>query len=163
MKKIQIFALSLLVFGGAGMIAGCSGKSGNKTVDSDSVAAELTEEVSEVPADSMAIVFGDDARKSETATDSTYAVTASGLKYMVLKEGNGKCPGPEDEVTVHYVGRHRIRLVGRPRRTRHIPAQPRDTGLDRRPSADEGGRQDRLLHSKQSRLRKAGCARCDSA
>ena len=79
MKKIQIFALSLLVFGGAGMIAGCSGKSGNKTVDSDSVAAELTEEVSEVPADSMAIVFGDDARKSETATDWTFCVTACGL------------------------------------------------------------------------------------
>ncbi len=70
------------------MITGCSGKSGNKTVDSDSVAAaELTEEVSGSSGrfDGNLVVFGDDARKSETATDSTYAVTASGLKYMVLK------------------------------------------------------------------------------
>ncbi len=31
--------------------------------------------------------------------------TASGLQYMVIKEGTGKAPGPEDEVTVHYRGK----------------------------------------------------------
>ncbi len=32
-------------------------------------------------------------------------VTASGLQYLVVKEGNGKKPGPNDVVTVHYTGR----------------------------------------------------------
>ena len=31
--------------------------------------------------------------------------TASGLQYLVLKEGNGVKPGPNDAVTVHYTGR----------------------------------------------------------
>lgn len=32
-------------------------------------------------------------------------VTESGLQYLVLKEGDGKKPGPNDVVTVHYTGR----------------------------------------------------------
>lgn len=32
-------------------------------------------------------------------------VTESGLQYLVVKEGNGKKPGPNDVVTVHYTGR----------------------------------------------------------
>ncbi len=32
-------------------------------------------------------------------------VTPSGLQYLVVKEGNGKKPGPNDVVTVHYTGR----------------------------------------------------------
>ena len=31
--------------------------------------------------------------------------TASGLQYVVEKEGTGAKPGPEDEVTVHYTGK----------------------------------------------------------
>ncbi len=31
--------------------------------------------------------------------------TASGLQYIVEKEGTGIQPGPEDEVTVHYTGK----------------------------------------------------------
>ena len=30
--------------------------------------------------------------------------TDSGLQYKVIKEGSGKSPGPEDQVTVHYRG-----------------------------------------------------------
>ena len=32
-------------------------------------------------------------------------VTASGLQYQVVKEGDGAQPGPNDVVTVHYTGR----------------------------------------------------------
>ena len=48
--------------------------------------------------------FNDEANKSDVATDSTYAVTDSGLKYVIAKEGKGKLPTSESEVTVHYVG-----------------------------------------------------------
>lgn len=42
---------------------------------------------------------------AENKKDEKVKETASGLQYVVEKEGEGAQPGPEDEVTVHYTGR----------------------------------------------------------
>lgn len=44
--------------------------------------------------------FLDENKKNEKVQE-----TASGLQYVVEKEGTGAQPGPEDEVTVHYTGK----------------------------------------------------------
>jgi FKBP-type peptidyl-prolyl cis-trans isomerase FklB len=41
---------------------------------------------------------------SKNKTQQGVATTASGLQYQVLKEGTGAKPGPNDKVTVHYLG-----------------------------------------------------------
>lgn len=42
---------------------------------------------------------------ANNAKEEGVNVTESGLQYLVVKEGNGKKPGPNDVVTVHYTGR----------------------------------------------------------
>lgn len=42
---------------------------------------------------------------ANNAKEEDVKVTESGLQYLVVKEGNGKKPGPNDVVTVHYTGR----------------------------------------------------------
>ena len=51
-----------------------------------------------------AAFFESDKNKASKATADKYAQTASGLKYVIAKEGNGKSPSATDVVTVHYVG-----------------------------------------------------------
>ena len=42
---------------------------------------------------------------ANNAKEEGVKVTESGLQYLMVKEGNGKKPGPNDVVTVHYTGR----------------------------------------------------------
>lgn len=42
---------------------------------------------------------------ADNAKQDGVKVTASGLQYLVVKEGTGRKPGPNDVVTVHYEGR----------------------------------------------------------
>ncbi len=103
MKKI--FKYAAIVAAGLSLsLTSC--KSGeNKDTDSDSVVAVEEETVAVAPADSLAAIFADESKKAELSTDSTFAVTASGLKYLTVTEGSGKSPVATDNVTVHYEGR----------------------------------------------------------
>lgn len=98
MKRIYYFAM---VMGAAAMFASCSGNKSKESVDSDTVTVEEPKLVT----DSLADLLRNPEKKTDVATDSTYAQTASGLKYLVINEGTGAQPTAEDEVTVHYTGR----------------------------------------------------------
>lgn len=84
-------------------------KGDKATTDS---ATETVEEVAEEPQSPKtqmpysADFFTNEANKaaSTTAADSTYVVTASGLKYAIIKEGTGKSPKATDRVKVNYAG-----------------------------------------------------------
>lgn len=99
MKKIFYAAFA---FGAVAMFASCAGKGKEQAADTAVVAEEVVETVA---TDSLADRFRNPEYQADFATDSTYVRTASGLKYMVEKEGTGAMPGPTDNVTVHYTGR----------------------------------------------------------
>lgn len=106
MKKSHLIAMALLLAGGAMTITSCKGKADSKT--EDSIVDSAQPAIAEIPVaerDSLAKIFDDPARKSDVATDTTYAVTESGLKYIVLKQGNGESPKATDIVKVNYEGR----------------------------------------------------------
>ena len=101
MRKFKIAALAAITVGCAAIISSCSNK--NKEAEEDTTNVE-TGSV-EVATDSVAARFRNPEFQSDEATDSTYFVTPSGLKYMVEKEGTGEKPGPDSSVTVHYTGK----------------------------------------------------------
>lgn len=106
MKKNSIFAAAAIV--ALGSLASCGGNKAEKAADSAEVIEEAVEAVAETetpaPAAYNAAFFNDENREAEVATDSTYAVTESGLKYVVVTEGTGATPSATDMVTVHYTG-----------------------------------------------------------
>lgn len=104
MKKnllsIGVIAASLI-----GM-ASCGSAAKTAENDTNSAAEYMATDDVETPqqTDSLTAIFTNPDRKAEVATDSTYAVTESGLKYMILREGTGKSPKATDMVTVNYAG-----------------------------------------------------------
>lgn len=107
MRKIYVAALAALTLGAAS----CSNKEKANTADSasvDSMVAAVEAAQPEAP-DSVlakynAAYFTNDANKGEAATDSTFAVTDSGLRYVIVKKGDGVSPKATDTVKVHYTG-----------------------------------------------------------
>lgn len=106
-----------------GMTA-CGNKAEKNMEDSDSVvvmevaeevvADSVTEqadtamapEVEAAPVDAKEEVKKEEAKKEEPkAKGDGYTTTASGLKYKVLKKGNGKKPKDTDVVLVNYEGK----------------------------------------------------------
>lgn len=105
MKSIN---LKLAVgFASVALLAACGSKG---TTGSDTDTASNVEETAVADTTGLeyaaytAEFFSDDSKKG-VATDSTWAVTDSGLKLANVKVGEGKSPNATDFVTVHYTGR----------------------------------------------------------
>lgn len=96
----------------AGLLASCGNKKAQDSKNAEQTIEGLVETVETASASLPGInntpytaAFFDNAdNQAEVATDSTYAVTPSGLKYVIINEGSGKSPVATDNVTVNYVG-----------------------------------------------------------
>lgn len=108
MKKLlvsgAIFSAALTL-----SLSSCGGSNSSKVDESNTVdSAEIVENTPVEPfagaSRYTASFFTDEANKSEVPTDSTYAETATGLRYVVVEAGNGRQPAATDAVTVHYTG-----------------------------------------------------------
>ncbi|MDE6771085.1 MAG: FKBP-type peptidyl-prolyl cis-trans isomerase [Muribaculaceae bacterium] len=111
MRKNIIMAAALAVMTLAGA-SSCKSEKAGKADENTQVAevpapreSQFSNEDQEKAASYGPDFFNDKNRQSETPSDSTYVTTPSGLKYVVMKEGDGKSPTAADQVTVHYTGR----------------------------------------------------------
>lgn len=100
MIKVKFFAA---VAACAAIVALPSCGGDKSSAAADTVAVEDTA-VAEPPTEeeflaSVRTQYAPDAR------DSVFTTTPTGLKYLVVKEGDGKSPVADDAVTVHYTGR----------------------------------------------------------
>lgn len=104
MKMIRKGLLGLSFVALAAGMMSCASKKSDAATEDTAITADSMEMASPHATDSLTAIFADPAKLSAVATDSTYAVTDSGLKYMIIREGKGESPKPTDNVTVNYRG-----------------------------------------------------------
>lgn len=109
-KFIPAAALAAVVaLASLGSLTSCKSdknKKAQEAVDS-MVEAVLESSDSTATADDAAYgaaFFTNPDKQAATPSDSTYVVTETGLKYVVVTEGTGDSPKATDAVTVHYTG-----------------------------------------------------------
>ena len=98
--KMRYLALCAIATGMIGMASCKSDKSAGQATDT--VMDVQDEYIAEAPVTADSI-FARYKANNEVADDSVYT-TSTGLKYMVLKKGEGKSPKATDSVKVHYTG-----------------------------------------------------------
>ena len=94
MKKALVMALAALLMTG---MASC-----NSNTSSSESTEETTPDYGQQIKDNKTL--GREFMEQNAQNDSVVQ-TKSGMQYIVVKEGNGAKPGPEDTVTVHYTGK----------------------------------------------------------
>ncbi|MDE6237001.1 MAG: FKBP-type peptidyl-prolyl cis-trans isomerase [Muribaculaceae bacterium] len=103
-KQILTLGVALLCVGG---LMSCKSDKA-KAADSAVAVTEETEKVEAPLLTDQQIAVSDSVfnaykGKNSVASDSV-VTTSTGLRYMVVKEGEGKAPGATDIVKVHYIG-----------------------------------------------------------
>ena len=102
MKKLA-FRMAALAVILAGVTACASKEKAESTEEQDQTAQQIEDNLNVQPeADPIAEPEPD---SDEDDMGTTYIATHSGLKYRVIKEGNGRSPKATDVVEVNYEGR----------------------------------------------------------
>lgn len=110
MKKLNLLLVASALGVSGMMLSACGNKKADENKQDETQQMEELVEAVETPVPGInntpynAAFFNDESKKSDVATDTTYAVTDSGLKYVIAKKGTGKKPTATQTVTVHYVG-----------------------------------------------------------
>ncbi len=94
MKKFLVFAMAALFLTG---MSSCNGNSSSSNENTEETIPDYGQQIKDNKTLGREFL-------EENAKNDSVVQTASGLQYMVLKEGTGAKPGPTDEVTVHYTG-----------------------------------------------------------
>lgn len=127
MNKKRIIYLASTILLAGGLLSSCGSKKQDKTLKEEATQEVFTQDEKTTAVDTLKVIdemvaaveetpsgingtkynaafFNNAANKAAKASADKYAQTASGLKYVIAKEGNGKSPKATDVVTVHYVG-----------------------------------------------------------
>lgn len=105
--KVKFLALGLFAFGLLGL-GSCKGAAKGES-DSDTI-VDVAEEYEAAPVLSekqLSVsdsVFAAVKGREKLIADTAVYTTPSGLRYMVLKKGDGAAPAATDRVKVHYTG-----------------------------------------------------------